>query len=277
MGTSPVISFKEIKTSFFDELQKYEDLSEGNFKAKEKVAQLSKVIVLAEEEIAKNGSHAAFNWYGWNLVNGHHCFPIKVDEGIELLEKAMGMGSMYALSYLADIYSGLVENAQEEKYQKPERAVHYYTKASKEHNDGEASYRLACLYLEGTIIKKDVAKALEFGERSNHQGNAYGNYLWASWLFNGDMLAQNQAEAYELFCQTLEIATDVQYTDCYDLWLSSTLKYWIGYCLFHGEGVSQDKDTGYKMICEAVDSGNVDAQKWLEEYTYHRRVYETMT
>ena len=268
-----VISLSNVKLSFIDELNKYDELfTKNDYKPQEAAAQLIKLMDIAEKEVEKNGSHEAINWYGWNLINGYHLFPNDVDKGIELLEKAMGMGSSNALTSLADIYSGIIPTAQEEKHQKPERAIHYYTKAS-EQGDGYASYRLACCYLDGVCADKNLPKALEYGERSQHQGNVYGMYLWGTWLFNGDIVAQNQDEAYALFYDAYESARNEGGHD----WLVATLSYWMGYAIFHGEGVDQDKEEGFAMIEQAAQLEDAEAQTWLEEYATYRRIYDNVT
>jgi len=258
------LNLSDLKVSFSDELGKLNNWDDLNVSGK--IKQLLKVIDLAETEIEKNGSAAAFTWYGNNLVSGGCEFPINIDKGIELLQCAMGMGEYEALTSLANIYSGSFAHIQDDKYNDMTKALHYYKKAS-DLNDGYASYRVALCYYEGMGTKKDISKAIEYAEIAKRQGGEYGNLLWGTWLLEGLILNEDQDEAYELFYSAYEYLKSEN--DASPEWLVSMVRYKLGYCMFYGFGTEQNKEDGFAYMSESASQGDIEAIHWMKEYQDH--------
>ena len=79
-----------------------------------------------------------------------------------------------------------------------EEAVSWYEKAAAQGNS-YAAYRLGKLYLEGTDVPKDTAKAVEYLTNAAREGNQYAQYTLGKLYLTGEDVARDQEQAYRWF------------------------------------------------------------------------------
>ena len=79
-----------------------------------------------------------------------------------------------------------------------EEAVSWYEKAVAQGNS-YAAYRLGKLYLEGTDVPKDTAKAVEYLTNAAREGNQYAQYTLGKLYLTGEDVARDQEQAYRWF------------------------------------------------------------------------------
>ena len=84
---------------------------------------------------------------------------------------------------------------------KMEAAVFWYEKAAAQGNLW-AAYRLGKLYLEGTDVPKDVAKAVEYLSDAAQEGNQYAQYTLGKLYLTGEDVAQDREQAYRWFWES---------------------------------------------------------------------------
>ena len=76
-----------------------------------------------------------------------------------------------------------------------EEAMSWYEKAAVQGNP-YAAYRLGKLYLEGTDIPKDTARAVEYLNDAAQEGNQYAQYTLGKLYLTGQDVAQDREQAY---------------------------------------------------------------------------------
>ena len=76
-----------------------------------------------------------------------------------------------------------------------EEAVSCYEKAAVQGNN-YAAYRLGRMYLEGTDVPKDTAKAVEYLTDAAQEGNQYAQYTLGKLYLTGEDVAQDREQAY---------------------------------------------------------------------------------
>ncbi len=79
-----------------------------------------------------------------------------------------------------------------------EEAMSWYKKAAAQGNTW-AAYRLGKLYLEGTDVPKDTAKAVEYLTNAAQEGNQYAQYTLGKLYLTGEDVARDQAQSYRWF------------------------------------------------------------------------------
>lgn len=82
-----------------------------------------------------------------------------------------------------------------------EEAVSWYEKAAERSNIW-AAYRLGKLYLEGTDVPKDTAKAVEYLTDAAQEGNQYAQYTLGKLYLIGEDVAQDREQAYSWFWES---------------------------------------------------------------------------
>jgi hypothetical protein len=75
-----------------------------------------------------------------------------------------------------------------------DEAIKWYEKAAAQGNQF-ANYRLGKLYLQGTGVPKDTAKAVEYLTSSADQGNQYAQYVLGKLYLTGDDVQQGREES----------------------------------------------------------------------------------
>ena len=82
-----------------------------------------------------------------------------------------------------------------------EEALSWYEKAAAQGNLW-AAYRLGKLYLEGTDVPKDVAKAVEYLTNAAQEGNQYAQYTLGKLYLTGQDVTQDREQAYSWFWES---------------------------------------------------------------------------
>ena len=82
-----------------------------------------------------------------------------------------------------------------------EEAVSWHEKAAAQGNLW-AAYRLGKLYLEGTDIPKDTAKAVEYLTNAAQEGNQYAQYTLGKLYLTGEDVARDREQAYRWFWES---------------------------------------------------------------------------
>ena len=82
-----------------------------------------------------------------------------------------------------------------------EEAVSWYEKAAAQGNS-YAAYRLGRMYLEGTDVPKDVARAIEYLTDAAQEGNQYAQYALGKLYLTGKDVAQDREQAYSWFWES---------------------------------------------------------------------------
>ena len=82
-----------------------------------------------------------------------------------------------------------------------EEAMSWYEKAAVQGNL-YAAYRLGKLYLEGTDIPKDTARAVEYLNDAAQEGNQYAQYTLGKLYLTGQDVAQDREQAYRWFWES---------------------------------------------------------------------------
>ena len=82
-----------------------------------------------------------------------------------------------------------------------EEAVSWYEKAAVQGNTW-AAYRLGKLYLEGTDVPKDTAKAVEYLTNAAQEGNQYAQYTLGKLYLTGKDVTQDRKQAYRWFWES---------------------------------------------------------------------------
>ena len=76
-----------------------------------------------------------------------------------------------------------------------------YEKAAVQGNN-YAAYRLGRMYLEGTDVPKDTAKAVEYLTNAAQEGNQYAQYTLGKLYLTGEDVARNREQAYRWFWES---------------------------------------------------------------------------
>lgn len=82
-----------------------------------------------------------------------------------------------------------------------EEAVSCYEKAAVQGNN-YAAYRLGRMYLEGTDVPKDTAKAVEYLTNAAQEGNQYAQYTLGKLYLAGADVGQDRGQAYRWFWES---------------------------------------------------------------------------
>ena len=82
-----------------------------------------------------------------------------------------------------------------------EEAVSCYEKAAVQGNN-YAAYRLGRMYLEGTDVPKDTAKAVEYLSDAAQEGNQYAQYTLGKLYLAGEDVGQDREQAYRWFWES---------------------------------------------------------------------------
>ena len=82
-----------------------------------------------------------------------------------------------------------------------DEAVSWYEKSAAQGNS-YAAYRLGKLYLEGTDVPKDTAKAVEYLTNAAREGNQYAQYTLGKLYLTGEDVARDQEQAYRWFWES---------------------------------------------------------------------------
>ena len=82
-----------------------------------------------------------------------------------------------------------------------EEAVSCYEKAAVQGNN-YAAYRLGRMYLEGTDVPKDTAKAVEYLTNAAQEGNQYAQYTLGKLYLAGADVGQDREQAYRWFWES---------------------------------------------------------------------------
>ena len=82
-----------------------------------------------------------------------------------------------------------------------EEAVSCYEKAAVQGNN-YAAYRLVRMYLEGTDVPKDTAKAVEYLTNAAQEGNQYAQYTLGKLYLAGADVGQDREQAYRWFWES---------------------------------------------------------------------------
>ena len=77
----------------------------------------------------------------------------------------------------------------------------WYKKAAAQGNP-YAAYRLGKLYLEGTDVPKEVAKAVEYLTDVAQEGNKYAQYTLGKLYLTGEDVIQDREQAYRWFWES---------------------------------------------------------------------------
>ena len=82
-----------------------------------------------------------------------------------------------------------------------EKTVSCYEKAAVQGNN-YAAYRLGRMYLEGTDVPKDTAKAVEYLTNAAQEGNQYAQYTLGKLYLAGADVGQDRGQAYRWFWES---------------------------------------------------------------------------
>jgi TPR repeat protein len=144
---------------------------------------------------AKNSSEKLFR-YGQAILNGKTYVSSKA-EGFEFYRlAACGGHRVAAYEYALSLWVGSVGPVN------LERAVEFLQKSAQAGYD-KAQFRLAGLYLQGTVVKRDTEAALKYYKRAADGPfkHVTAAFKCAELLWEGEELDQEVKEAVRYFCQ----------------------------------------------------------------------------
>jgi TPR repeat protein len=253
-------SLANVKFSFFDRLQQYNELCTRTDSDPEDLAERRlELIRHAKQAIESKTSPEAINWYGTCYIHGTEGFPVNIDLGIRYLNEAIMMRHMNAVTTLAELRMGMITTVPPE-YVDYDKAIDLFTRAS-EQNDGFANARLAYLYSGVGTVPKDIRRALDYLEKSAlHQGHPQGLFLMARWTYEGVLLQRDDAKAYDLFSQVYE--KEYKATG-YPSGLAIETMFFMGLLMLFGEKVPHDEAKGYDYIQRSAYYMGMEATEWL--------------
>ena len=183
------------------------------------------------------------------------------EEAFKWFKKAAELGESSAQLNLGLMYmnGALVEKNYEEAL--------FWVRKSAEQGDSDAQTVLGKWYYEETVVKQDYHKALEWFEKAAKQDNAGALYMLGSMYYHGIGVGQNHDKAFEYF----EKATKQDYQNCSEAFKKDYIeaKYNLGVMYIYGEGTRKNRKEGLRLIKEAAELGNVNAQKALGEWHFN--------
>ena len=116
----------------------------------------------------------------------------KESEGLSMIQKSVEKEFIPAIQYMMTV--------------NPESVYHVIKRmAEKENAEGDVFCMLAQYYQEGIVVKKDIAKAISYYERSAQQGNT-NSMLELGWIFEqSDDCLHDYQRAFELYSKASEL------------------------------------------------------------------------
>jgi TPR repeat protein len=125
-------------------------------------------------------------------------------------------------------------------------ALRLYSQAAEQGND-YAQYSLASLYLTGSGVEQDSAKAVEWFLKSSEQGNVDSQFNLARILDSGSGIAENNTEAAKWYVGPAEQGNvDAQVN--------------LAFLHFTGSGVPKNNAEAVKWFAMAAEQGHAGAQ-----------------
>lgn len=115
-----------------------------------------------------------------------------------------------------------------------------------EQGNAEKQYELAFLYLKGTIIPKDLEKAVYWLQKSSEQGFANAQYSLALRYLRGEGIAKNNEEAIKWLKAAAEQGSS-------EAQFSLALRYKLG------QGVKQNESKQIHWLKKAIHNGHKEA------------------
>ena len=116
----------------------------------------------------------------------------------------------------------------------------------------EAEVHVGYCYFDGMGTKKDESKAVSWYARAAEHGSAKAQYVLGYCYFSGRGTSTNLDQAFLYFKK----AADQN---------ESKGLLWTGYCYQYGKGTDVNYKTALEYYKKARDSGNLDAQKRIDE------------
>ena len=257
MSENKIIDLSNVQESFFDKLKNYEAKAlDPSIDPEDLALARLELVRNAKKAIADKSSPDAKRWYGYCLATGDEGFPVNIDEGIQHLNEAVMMRAQGANQHLGDIYTGEVGHLSADKID-----IHKAIKHYEQCDNGYSYYKLARIYSENELVK-DIRKAMDCAEKSDHLGDNMGKCLLAIWLYDGAYIARDIAKAYEYFEDVYQ--QDTLEDGSYESWVGPSALFFMGLMIFAGEGVPREEHRGYMMIEEAAGWGDTNAIDWLQ-------------
>lgn len=131
-------------------------------------------------------------------------------------------------------------------------------KALAEKGDSQAQGMLGMYYENGTSVRQDYSKAIEWYQKSANQGDIFSQFSMGYAYSKGQGVRQNHSRALEWFKKA-------------DAQNSPTAQAYIGLMYKLGEGVRQNKTTAkewYGKSCDNGYQGGCDSYRELNEQGY---------
>ena len=121
------------------------------------------------------------------------CYDPDIENAEHWLCRSADKGNLYACALLGRIYVEDIDG-----FLGVDRNRGFQRLFEAERNGNEyAAYTLGKYYMEGKVVKKDIAKAIEYLEKASARGNMFANYRLAEiYLFEADIFDIDKAVDY---------------------------------------------------------------------------------
>ena len=106
--------------------------------------------------------------------------------------------------------------------------------------DGVTQYRIAHMYFNGIILKKDLTKAFCWLTRSAERGFAYAQAMLGTSLIQGDGIKKNEREGFKWLIKSAE-------NGC------SNAQFNLGSCYYNETGTAKNNEEAFKWIKKAAE------------------------
>lgn len=147
---------------------------------------------------------------------------------------------------MAGPYEDAIAGYEAEQQGNFAEALRLYTKAAEQGND-YAQFSLASLYLTGSGVAQDSAKAVEWFGKSAAQGNVDSQFNLALILDSGSGIAENDAEAAKWYAGPAEQGNVEAQVN-------------LAFLYFTGSGVAKNNAEAVKFFSMAGEQGHAGAQ-----------------
>ena len=117
-----------------------------------------------------------------------------------------------------------------------------------ESGDPQAQYQVAVCYQNGLGVTSNMAKAVEWYQKSAEQGYAEAQCSLGHCYEDGGTLPQNFAEALKWYALSAQQGY-------------APAEYSLGLCYLYGRGVAKNRSTAINWIGKVADKGDKDAKK----------------
>ena len=242
---------------------------------------------LTPEEInAQDDAEQLYNW-GVGLFEGTSQHEPDIMLSFECLNRAIGLGSQEALSFIGSNGFGLIT----QRHAPIDVALKWYSIAADQGNS-DAQCNLGHAYFSGEGIEQDYGKAIEWYTKAAEQGNVASQNRLANLYFDGSGVDQDFGKAFYWFTKSAEqgdaigqsnlgnmyhngFGVEQDYEKAIDWYLKAAeqgdpySQNRLGGLYLDGEGVEQDYGKAFQWYMKAAEQGDAIGQSNLGNIYHH--------